>query len=148
MEKEMEHDMETGVIWGYVLGLYRGLYTCCNSICAVRRPMQTSKTHRVLPNHLSGGFYSCITSLQKLSLPRSPSAILPRVALVVFFASAFREGFSAEFWDLLPQKGFEDYAWFSAHAHELPQAFREGLASADVPRPSAHTGNPRFRTKI
>ena len=75
---------------------------------------------------VSGGFYSYIVSLQKLPLPRSPSAILPRVALVVFFASAFRgcfrEGFSAEFWDLLPRKGLEDYVGISAHAHELPRA--------------------------
>ena len=39
---------------------------------------------------------------------------LPRVALLVFFASAFRgclpEGFSAEFRHLLPRQGFEDYA--------------------------------------
>ena len=76
------------------------------------------------------GFYSYIVPVQKLPLPRSPSAILPRVALLVFFASAFhgcfRVGFSAEFRDLLPRRN----------------------ASAELPRPSAHTGKPRVRTKI
>ena len=65
-------------------------------------------------------FFSIQNLLQKLPLPRSPSALLPRVAFVVIFASAFRgcfrEGFSAEFRDLLPRKGFKDYAEISAHA--------------------------------
>ena len=62
---------------------------------------------------MSFGFYSLAISLQKLPFREAPSAILPRVLLVVFFASAFRgcfrEGFSAEFRDLLPRKVFEDY---------------------------------------
>ena len=69
---------------------------------------------------LSFGFYSYIISLQKPLLPRSFSAILPRVALVVCFVSAFhgcfRGDFSTEFRDLLPRKGFEDNARISAHA--------------------------------
>ena len=66
--------------------------------------------------HMSGGVYSIQILLQKLRLPQGPSAYLPPVALVVFFASAFRgcfrEGFSAGFRDLLPRKArkvFEDY---------------------------------------
>ena len=62
---------------------------------------------------MSSGFDSIKILLQKLRLPRRPSAYLPRVALVVFFASAFRgcfrEGFSAGFRDLLLRKVFEDY---------------------------------------
>ena len=73
--------------------------------------------------HMSFGFYSLAASLQKLPLREAPSAILPRVLLVVFFASAFRgcfrEGFLAEFRDLLPRKGFEDYGTLKVPAHAL-----------------------------
>ena len=72
-----------------------------------------------LPKH-EPWFLFCRISLHKLPLPRRPSAILPRVALVVFFASVFRgcfrEGLSADFRDRLPRKGFQDFAKISMHA--------------------------------
>ena len=60
-------------------------------------------------------FWSYISSLQKLPFPPASSAC----SLFCFRLpprGCFREGFSAEFRDLLPQKGSEDYARLSAHA--------------------------------